>query len=202
MPDNVESKKNGFSTAALVLGIIGVATSFIPIINNLSFILGIIAIIFAIVALAQKASKGKPVASIILGIIAIAITLSTQKTLSKSLDQVSNDLDKATGNSTEEILKDDAEVTIGEFKSSEDEYGLTHTELPVTVKNKTSEKKSFSIQIEAVDKDGSRIMTDYVYANNLTAGQSQDFKTFEYVEDDKLDSVKGATFNIVEVSMD
>lgn len=200
MSEIKETNKNGFSTAALVLGIIGACTSFIPIINNLSFVLGVIAIIFAIVALVQKAGKGKIVASIILGILAIVITLSAQKLASDSLNKVSNDLNKASGNSTEEVLKDDADVTIGAFQFSTSKYGYSTTELPVTVKNKTSGTKSFSVQIEAVDSNGSRIDTDYASANNLAAGQSQEFKLFTLVSSDKLDSIKNATFKIVEVS--
>lgn len=51
------SEKSGFATASLVLGIIGICTSFIPIVNNVSFILALIAILFAIVSLVKKASK-------------------------------------------------------------------------------------------------------------------------------------------------
>ena len=79
-----ETKNSGFATAGLVLGIIGACTSFIPIINNLSFILGILAIIFGIVALIKKSGRGTVIASIILGIVAIAITLSAQKSVSDS----------------------------------------------------------------------------------------------------------------------
>lgn len=201
MSENQEKKKNGFSTAGLVLSIIGVCTSFIPIVNNLSFVLGIIAIIFAIVALIQKAGKGKIIVTIILAILTIAITLSVQKSASDALNKVSADLNKATGNSTDDVLKNDVDVTLGEFKATSGEYGTSTTELPVTVKNKTSETKSFSIQVEAVDSNGSRIDTDYVYANNLAAGQSQDFKIFTLISSDKLESVKNATFKIVEASV-
>lgn len=45
-----EKKKSGFATAGLVLGIIGICTSFIPILNNISFILGLIGILFGIVS--------------------------------------------------------------------------------------------------------------------------------------------------------
>ena len=51
------SQKSGFATSSLVLSIVGVCTSFIPIINNLSFIIGILAIIFGIIALTKKAGK-------------------------------------------------------------------------------------------------------------------------------------------------
>lgn len=47
---NVVVEKNGLATAGMVLGIVGVCTSFIPIINNLSFIMGILAIIFGILS--------------------------------------------------------------------------------------------------------------------------------------------------------
>lgn len=118
-----------------------------------------------------------------------------------SLNEVSADLDKASGNSTEEVLKNDVEVTLGNFEVEEGEYGLTNTQLKVNVKNKTSETKSFNIQIEAVDSNGTRIATDYIYANSLGAGQSQEFKVFEYVESEKLDSMRNATFKIVEASI-
>ena len=195
-----ETKKSGFSTAGLVLGIIGVCTSFIPIINNLSFVMGVLAVIFGIVALAKKAGKGKIVVSIILGVLAIVITINSQKALSESLDTLSKDLDKMTGSSTEEILANDVEVTLGEFEVTKKEYS-TDTKLVVTVKNKHSETKSFSIQVEAVDSEGVRITNDYVYANNLNAGQSQKFEIFNLVSSDKIEDLKNATFKIVEASM-
>lgn len=200
MASHAETNKTGFGTASLVLGIIGICTSFIPIINNLSFVMGILSVIFGIIALAKKDSKGKVVTSIILGILAVVITLNSQKALSDSLDAVSKELDKATGGSTEEILKNDVEVTLGNFEVVKGQYS-TDTKLIVTVKNKTSETKSFTIQVEAVDANGSRINQDYVYANNLTAGQSQDVEIFNYVTSDKLEAMKNATFKIVEASM-
>lgn len=195
-----EKKKSGLATAGLVLGIIGICTSFIPVINNVSFILGLIGTIFGIVALIKKASKGQAIAGIILCILTIVITINSQKTLSDSLDTWSQDLDKAAGNSTEEVLKNDVDVQLGDFQVTKGTY-TTETVLKATVKNKTNDTKSFSIQVEAVDANGSRIANDYIYANNLNAGQSQEFKLFEYVESDKLNSMKNATFKIVEASM-
>ena len=187
------TKKSGFATAGLVLGIIGICTSFIPIINNLSFFIGVIALI-------KKAGKGKTITAIILGILAIAITLNTQKAVSDSLNEVSSNLDKMAGNSTEEILANDVDVVLGDFEVKNGTY-ITDTKLTVKVTNKTAETKSFQIQIEAIGKDGSRLASDYIYANNLTAGQSQNFETFNYVASDKISEMKNATFKIVEVSM-
>lgn len=201
MANHSETNKSGFATAGLVLGIIGVCTSFIPIVNNLSFILGLIGILFAIVSLVKKASKGQAIAGIIICVLAIVITINSQQALSDSLNAVSSELDKATGNSTEQILKNDVEVSLGNFEVKKGEYGITETKLKVNVKNKTSETKSFSIQVEAVDSNGTRLATDYIYANSLGSGQNQEFKIFEYVESEKIESIKNATFKIVEVSM-
>ncbi|MFR1777853.1 MAG: DUF4190 domain-containing protein [Clostridia bacterium] len=200
MANNTETQKSGLCTAGLVLGILGVCTSIIPIINNLSFLMGILAVIFGLVSI-KKSSKGKMIATVILGILAIAITLNVQKATSDALNEVSANLDKASGNSTEAVLANDVNVELGTFEATEGAYGITETKLPVKVTNKTNEKKSFTIQVEATDSEGNRINQDYIYANNLTAGQSQNFDIFQYVESDKIDTMKNATFKIVEASV-
>ena len=48
---------------------------------------------------------------------------------------------------------------------------------------------------------GARIDDGYVYANDLTSGQTQEFKIFTYVSSDKVEEMKNATFKVVEVSM-
>ena len=195
------TKKSGFATAGLVLGIIGICTSFIPIVNNLSFVLGAIGVIFAIISLVKKASKGQAIAGVILCVLAIVITINSQKALSDSLNEVSADLNKATGASTEEILANDANVELGKFEVTKDSYGITDSKLTVKVTNKTSEKKSFNFHIEAVDATGARINEDYVYANDLASGQSQNFEIFTLVTSDKINEMKNATFKIIEASM-
>ena len=200
MANNEQTEKSGLCTAGLVLGIIGVCTSFVPIINNLSFIMGVLAVIFGLISI-KKAGKGKMISTIVLGVLAITITLNAQKALSDSLDDISKDLDTATGKNTEQVLGTSVDVVLGNFEVTKKQYGINETKLPVKVTNKTNETKSFSIQVEAVSQDGTRITTDYIYANNLTAGQSQDFKIFEYVKNENLEKMKNAKFNIVEVSM-
>ena len=198
--EKVENKKSGLATAGLVLGIIGICLSFIPILNHASFFLGILAVIFGIIPLIKKASKGKAIAALILGILSIVITLSLQSSWSESLDKVSEDLDNASGENTEEVLKN-VDVNMGTFEATTDEYGFSETKLVVNVTNNASEKKSYNIEIEAVATDGSRIDTDYIYANDLGAGQSQEFEIFTYVDDADLEAMQSATFEIIEASM-
>lgn len=198
-----EKKKSGLTTAGLVLGIIGVCTSFIPLINNLSFIMGILAVIFGIVTV-KKAEKAKVIATIILGVLAVYFTINAQQNLADDINDAFNgfseEMNEISGNNTEKILANNVDVTIGDFEVSNDGY-FTNSKLIVTVKNKSSEKKSFSIHIEAVDINGARIDEDYVYVSDLGVGQSQSFDTFNLVSSDKVNSLKKATFNIVEVSM-
>lgn len=196
-----EEKKTGFSVASMVLGIIGICLSFIPIVNNVSFILGVLSVIFAIVSLVKKSGKAKAIVGLILGILSVVITLSLQNSWSKSLDDVGKDLDNMTGDNTEEILKKDVDVNIGKLNVTTDEYGYSDSELVVTVTNKSKEKKSFTIHIEAVDNTGKRIDDDYVYANDLNSGQTQDFKIFTLVSSEKLEQMKSAEFKIIDVSM-
>lgn len=198
-------QSSGLATVSLVLGIIGLVLSFFPIINNAAFILGLVAAIFGIIALAKKNSRGKAIAGLILGILAVVITLAMQNSASKAIDQATSDLNKTadnmTGDNTEEILKKDVKVDLGAFTADTDGYGVTTTSLPVKVTNISKEKHSYNIQIECVDGNGSRIKDDYVMVNDLAPGQSMDEKTFSYVEDDKLDAVKGGKFQIVKVEM-
>lgn len=198
------NEKSGLATTALVLGIIGVVLSFIPIINNAAFVLGALALIFAIVALIKKKSIATAIVALVLAVASMGITLAMQKSvgdaLEKAGDEISKSADDMSGNNTEDILKNDVQVDLGQFTVMEDEYGLASSKLVVSVKNKLDEKKSYSIQIEAVDAEGKRIVDDTVYANDLNAGQSQDFESFTLVQSDKYDALKTATFKIVSVS--
>lgn len=200
MANHSETEKSSLCTAGLVLGIIGICTSFIPIINNLSFFMGVLAVIFGLISI-KKANKGKMIATVVLGILAVIITLNSQKAVSDSLDALSEDLNTASGENTEQVLANSVDVNLGDFEVVEGEYGMTDTKMVVKVTNKTNETKSFTIQVEAVDTNKNRINQDYIYANNLTAGQSQEFEIFTYVTSDQIDAMQNATFNIVEASM-
>lgn len=207
----MENKKSGLSTAALVLGIIGICTSFIPIINNASFILGVLSTIFGIISVCRKRGVGKGIAGIILGILTIAFVISAQKSLSeglnkgideinKSLENTQESLDNMSGDNTQSILQNYVDIELGNFEVKNNGY-FSDTKMQVKVTNKSSETKSFSIEIEAVSKDGSRITYDTIYANSLSAGQSQNFDIFTFISSDKVTQMQGAKFNIFNVSM-
>lgn len=212
MEKNVEKKeRSGFATAALVLGIIGIVLSFIPIINNAALILGVLSVIFGIIGIIKSAKKTVAIVSVVLAVTAIVITLVMMNAAVKAVNDAVDDLNSTftdinstfadmTGDNTSKILKEDADVSIGKFTVIKGDF-FDETELKVTVKNKTSDKKSFSIHITADDSSGNRIGDDYIYANDLSAGQSQEFKCFTFVDEEKTELMKNATFSVVEISM-
>ena len=201
------NKKNtsGLAIAGLVLGIIALSTSFIPIVNNASFIFGIIGLILGIAGLFRSNKKVMPVVAIILCIISMVITLALQKEWTDKLNKVSDDLNKSvdnsTGKNTDEILANYIDVNLGNLEVTKDKYGLVTSKLTASVTNKDTEKKSYSITIEALDASGSRIMIDYIYANDLDVNQSANYDIFKSISSDQVDSMKNATFKVSEVSM-
>lgn len=208
--------KSGLVTAGLVLAIIGIALSAVPIVNNVAFVLSVLGLIFGIVGLVKsrrrsgKQSNGKAIATIIIAAVGIVIVIASQAMYGKVLDDVSKEVDeaaaeldetinKATGDATEELLENDVTVELGTFTISEQDY-YTETSLPITVTNKNAEAKTYSVQIEAVDANGQRVADYTVYTNNLGSGQTENLKAFEYVESEKVEALKTATFKIVSVS--
>lgn len=201
--------RSGFAIAALVLGIVAAATSFMPIINNASFFIALIGFILAIVAIAgirkgRNSGKGLAVAGLVLSIVAGLLVLGTQAfysaVLNEAVDQSTQQLNKMTGDATDDILGVDVEVTIGDYSINKDQYGLVKSDLPVTVTNLLKEPASFWINIEAVDANGSRINDDTVIVNDLGAGQSTKLEAFAFVSSDDYEAMKNASFNIISVS--
>ena len=78
---------------------------------------------------------------------------------------------------------------------------FTDTALPVTVKNLTSEKKSFSVKVEAVDENGDRLEDTMIFISDLLGGQSITEKAFTLLDDNTAEQLKTAEFRVVKVSM-
>ena len=70
----IPQSKSGMAIAGFVLGIIALLTSFLPIINNLSFFLAILGLIFGIVGMVgiskgKKSGKGLAIAAIVICVV-------------------------------------------------------------------------------------------------------------------------------------
>lgn len=201
--------KSGMAVASLVLAIIAAVASTVPLINNVSFLLAILAVIFGVVGIVgvargKRSGRGLAIAGIVVAVIAGVVAQQMNMALSEALDeaatQANANLDRMTGDATDQVLAEEVDVQMGAFTATEGKYGLVDTALPVTLTNKSDQTATFNVHIEAVAPDGSRIDDAYALANDLRPGQSQDFELFTLVSSDKLEAMKGATFEIVEAS--
>ena len=123
---------------------------------------------------------------------------SIDETIEDSIDYLDND-DYLFDLSSEELLQDYVDVSIGNFEITDNGY-YPETKLNVTVKNKDDTRRSYTVEIEAVDATGARIDTDYIYVNNLNSNQEIHLEAFKFVTEDKLEQLKNATFKVLEVS--
>ena len=203
------AKTSGLAIVGLILGIVAILGSWIPILNNAAFFIAILGLIFGIIALVsimkgKSSGKSMAIAAIVVSIVAGGIVLVTQHMFSEAIDEVvkevDENLDKATGDATDEVLANSLDVQIGTFEATTDEYGFTETKLTVTVTNKLDEKKSFDVTIEAADADGNRMDTDTVYVSDLAPGQSYSEDIFTLVSSDDVEKYQNATFKAIEAS--
>lgn len=178
-----ETRKSGFGTAALVLGIIGVVLSFIPIINNIAFILGVLAFIFAIVSLSKKASKGMAIAGLVLAIFACFITYSMQSAISdvfsgndtstSSTGKTTQD-EKTEYNQGEEAILGKGAITVTKVQKSQG-----------TQYDKPKSGKEFVIVYVTIENKGSSNLSynPYYFKMQNSQGQ-QESRTFTIVDND------------------
>lgn len=122
---------------------------------------------------------------------------SIYETIEDSINYLDND--DLYDLSSAELLQDYVDVSIGNFEITDNGY-YPETKLNVTVKNKDDTRRSYTVEIEAVDATGTRIDTDYIYVNNLNSNQEIHLEAFEFVTEDKLEQLKNATFKVLEVS--
>lgn len=152
---------------------------------------------------AKSAGKGaligfitKIVLAIILVILYVVFATSLFNNISNNIPAIGDVFSEET---TDKILEKDVDVSFGEFKVTNNGY-YSETSLDITVKNKAEEQCTYYITIEAVDANGARIDTDMIYADRLGAGQEIYLKAFEYVDQEKLNQFKNATFKVLEIN--
>lgn len=156
---------------------------------------------------AKSAGKGALIGFITEIVLAIILVILSVVFAASLFNNISNDIESnipAIGDvfseeTTDKILEKDVDVSFGEFKVTNNGY-YSETSLDITVKNKAEEQCTYYITIEAVDANGARIDTDMIYADRLGAGQEIYLKAFEYVDQEKLNQFKNATFKVLEIN--
>ena len=156
---------------------------------------------------AKSAVKGALIGFITEIVLAIILVILSVVFATSLFNNISNDIESnipAIGDvfseeTTDKILEKDVDVSFGEFKVTNNGY-YSETSLDITVKNKAEEQCTYYITIEAVDANCARIDTDMIYADRLGAGQEIYLKAFEYVDQEKLNQFKNATFKVLEIN--
>lgn len=130
--------KSAMAITALVLGIIALITSFLPIINNLSFVLVILGVIFSIVGLVgisrgKKSGKGIAIAALVICILSGVIVMATQSMYSAALDQATS---SSAGTTVSSDQGADASASQNNASSADD--------IPVEYRNALEKAQSYS----------------------------------------------------------
>ena len=156
---------------------------------------------------AKSAVKGALIGFITEIVLAIILVILYVVFAASLFNNISNDIESnipAIGDvfreeTTDKILEKDVDISFGEFKvTNNGDY--SETSLDITVKNKAEKQCTYYITIEAVDANGARIDTDMIYADRLGAGQEIYLKAFEYIDQEKLNQFKNATFKVLEIN--
>lgn len=156
---------------------------------------------------AKSAVKGALIGFITEIVLAIILVILYVVFAASLVNNISNDIESnipAIGDvfseeTADKILEKVVDVSFGEFKVTNNGY-YSETSLDITVKNKAEKQYTYYITIEAVDANGARIDTDMIYADRLGAGQEIYLKAFEYIDQEKLNQFKNATFKVLEIN--
>lgn len=90
--------RSGMAVAGLALGIVAVLTSFVPIVNNMSFFMALVGVVLAAVGLTgcvrgRRSGKGMAIAGLVLNIVAVVAVLASQAAMSAALDEAQKTLE-------------------------------------------------------------------------------------------------------------
>lgn len=208
--------KSAAAIVGIVLGIIALVTSFLPIINNLSFILALIGAVFAVVGLVgtmrgKKAGKGLAIASLIVNVAAVVIVLATQSMYGAAIDEATQGIVNTSDGSAASAQADDATADSqpdGAAAGSDeaaDKYVITDEALEgdaytckvagVFTNQTDAEMNYVSVSYNLFDGEGAQIGTAVASTSNLAAGGTWKFEAFGTVAVDEV-----ARFELADVT--
>lgn len=206
---NVEQAKgtSGMAIAGLVLGILAAVSSWIPIVNNLSFILGAIGLILSIVgvvgtARGKRAGKGLAIAALVINLVACGIVLAMQSAMSAAIDDATSGMVSTENVSVQPEdaaadapapTADDPAYAITDVQMTGDDYSVT---ISGTFTNNSDAEVSYvQVSYRLLDAEGAQIGTAYANTNNLPAGGTWKFEAMGF---EPLSSV--ASYELADVT--
>ena len=191
--DSVKPATSAMAIVGLVLGIVALATSWMPIFNNGSFFLALLGALFAIVGLVStlrrtRSGKGLAIAGLIICIIACAAVLAAQQATSKAInDAVDSTKNSHAVTSTSAAPADTPDDTDTATQSQDLALGTS-----ITLGN------GLSVSVDSVDTsltkyDGSPITAVTVtYTNG--GSQEASFNVYDWKAQDTQGAQRSQTF--------
>lgn len=165
---------SGMAVAALVLGIVGVLTSYIPIANNGSFVMGILGVIFAIIGIVginkgKKKGRGLAIAGLVLSIVTLVVVLITQSFYGAVLDSAQESMQNASRTSTQYSSPSSADSAVASSATAAAES----SDAAVAADGSDAEYK---VSIDGAEKTTdykgqSAILVTYTWTNNSGSDQ-------------------------------
>lgn len=197
--------RSGMAVAGLVLGVVALATSFLPIVNNLSFIIALVGLVLAIVGTVatvrgKKRGKGMAIASVVLNALALIIVLATQSMYSAAIDEAIVSSEEVAVEAPAASLEaepagdapEEEEYIIENVEMTADEFSTT---ISGTLTNATDKQVGYiQLSYTLYDADGAQIGTAFANTSNLDAGGVWKFEAVGLegnVADYKLADVTG-----------
>lgn len=187
MAEEVEQRSgagtSGMAIAGLVLGILAAVSSWIPIINNLSFVIAAVGAVLSVVGVVatvrgRKSGKGLAIAALVVNVVAIVVVLGTQSAMSAAIDEAAQEM-VSTDNVSVQTSASNGQAE-GDSDSSEQSYSISDvvmtgdsysTTISGTFTNNTDKEIGYvQVGYRLLDADGAQIATAYANTNNLSAG--------------------------------
>ena len=182
---NTKQGASGMAIAGLVLGIVAAISSWIPIINNFSFILALIGAVFAVVGVVstmrgKHGGKGLAIAALVVNVIALALVLATQSAMSAAIDEATTpavsteDVQVQADGAGEAEADAEPAYSIADEAMTGDDYSVTITG---TFTNNTDKDISYvQLSYRLLDAEGAQIETAYANTSDLSAGGTWKFE--------------------------
>lgn len=94
---SASAPRSAMAVAGLVLGIVALATSFVPIVNNASFFIALLGAVFAVVGIVAavrgtRTGKGMAIAALVVSAVAVAVVFATQSLYGAAIDAAVDEL--------------------------------------------------------------------------------------------------------------
>lgn len=150
---------SGMAVTSLVTGIIALISSFVPLLNLLSFPFVLLAIIFGAIGVWQtvkgtKGGKGIAIAGLVLGVLALLVTVVMYGSAASVADSSASDAGSGTAGASSDVQQaDQAEaaaeyaVTIDGCRVTEDYQGAPVAVVTYTFTNNSDDATSFMVAL-------------------------------------------------------